>query len=79
LDERANLSGKVALVAGGGGGLGRAIALDLARAGVHLWLCDVDAALLGETENWARDEGSGSKAPASTPATLSSSAPSSAA
>jgi NAD(P)-dependent dehydrogenase (short-subunit alcohol dehydrogenase family) len=49
LDERAGLRGKVALVAGGGGGLGRASALDLARAGVDLALCDVDGSVLAET------------------------------
>ncbi|HVW42025.1 MAG TPA: SDR family oxidoreductase [Amycolatopsis sp.] len=49
LDRRANLAGKVALIAGGGGGLGRAIALDFAGAGVHLWLCDRNAGLLAET------------------------------
>ena len=40
LEDRAGLNGKVALIAGGGGGLGRAIALDYARAGMHLVLCD---------------------------------------
>ncbi len=42
LDERAALGGKVALVLGGGGGLGRVSALDLARAGVAIELCDRD-------------------------------------
>ena len=35
LEDRAGLTGKVALIAGGGGGLGRAIALDYARAGMQ--------------------------------------------
>jgi 3-oxoacyl-[acyl-carrier protein] reductase len=50
LEERAGLDGKVALIAGGGGGLGRAVALDFARAGVHLVLCDRNVDLLAETE-----------------------------
>jgi 3-oxoacyl-[acyl-carrier protein] reductase len=49
LEERAALDGKVALIAGGGGGLGRAIALDYARAGMHLILCDKNAELLDAT------------------------------
>ncbi|HZU79651.1 MAG TPA: SDR family oxidoreductase [Acidimicrobiales bacterium] len=57
LDDRAALGGRVAIVAGGGGGLGRACALDLARAGVHLGLCDVDAAALTETAEAARATG----------------------
>jgi|GEM_PF-7347 len=54
LDERARLTGKVAAVAGGGGGLGRAITLDLAAAGVHLSVCDVDADALDATAAAAR-------------------------
>src|SRR5579863_10543397 len=49
LEERAGLAGKVALIAGGGGGLGRAVALDFARAGVDLALCDRNAGLLDAT------------------------------
>jgi NAD(P)-dependent dehydrogenase (short-subunit alcohol dehydrogenase family) len=54
LDERAGLQGKTAVVAGGGGGLGRASALDLARAGADLALCDIDGAALAETAAEAR-------------------------
>jgi len=43
------LAGKTAVVAGGGGGLGRAVALDLAGAGVQLALCDVDEEALADT------------------------------
>ncbi len=57
LDERAALRGKRAMVAGGGGGLGRASALDLARAGVDLALCDVDAEALSQTAADARAVG----------------------
>jgi 3-oxoacyl-[acyl-carrier protein] reductase len=49
LEERAALDGKVALIAGGGGGLGSAIAFDYARAGMHLILCDKNAELLDAT------------------------------
>jgi 3-oxoacyl-[acyl-carrier protein] reductase len=49
LEERAGLAGKVAFVAGGGGGLGRAIALDYARAGMSLLLCDKNEELLERT------------------------------
>jgi 3-oxoacyl-[acyl-carrier protein] reductase len=49
LEERAGLDGKVALIAGGGGGLGKAIALDFARAGMHLILCDKNAEMLDAT------------------------------
>jgi 3-oxoacyl-[acyl-carrier protein] reductase len=57
LDDRAALAGKVALVAGGGGGLGRAVALDLAGAGVHLALCDRDGPALERTAADARQGG----------------------
>jgi 3-oxoacyl-[acyl-carrier protein] reductase len=49
LEDRAGLTGKVALIAGGGGGLGRAVALDYARAGMHLVLCDKNDELLEKT------------------------------
>jgi NAD(P)-dependent dehydrogenase (short-subunit alcohol dehydrogenase family) len=57
LDERAGLAGRVAAIAGGGGGLGRASALDLARAGVSLVLADVDGAALARTADEARGQG----------------------
>src|SRR5687767_9711304 len=40
------LQGKTALVLGGGGGLGSAIAMALGREGVHVAIADVDAAAL---------------------------------
>lgn len=49
LDDRANLSGKVAVVIGGGGGIGAGISLALAHAGVDLALCDIDQTALAET------------------------------
>src|SRR5579872_853619 len=57
LDERCALRGKVAVVAGGGGGLGRAAVLDLARAGAAVALCDIDADALGRTAAVARKLG----------------------
>ena len=57
LDDRAGLAGKLALIAGGGGGLGRAVALDLAGAGVHLALCDRDGDALARTAADARSLG----------------------
>lgn len=54
LDERCALKGKVAIVAGGGAGLGRAAALDLARAGTAVALCDIDPEALGRTAEEAR-------------------------
>ncbi len=57
LDERAGLAGTVAAIAGGGGGLGRASALDLARAGAHLALADLDGEALTRTADEARSFG----------------------
>jgi hypothetical protein len=57
LDERAALAGKVAIVAGGAGGLGRASALDLASTGVSLALADVDGDALRSTAAEARELG----------------------
>ncbi|HEX4531599.1 MAG TPA: SDR family oxidoreductase [Acidimicrobiia bacterium] len=55
LEDRAGLTGKVALIAGGGGGLGRAVALDYARAGMHLVVCDKNEELLDQTVREIRD------------------------
>ncbi len=41
-----DLSGKVALVTGGGQGIGRAIAAGLAQAGANLLICDIDESTL---------------------------------
>jgi NAD(P)-dependent dehydrogenase (short-subunit alcohol dehydrogenase family) len=40
--RRANLSGKVAVVLGGAGGIGQAVSLALANAGVDVGVCDID-------------------------------------
>jgi NAD(P)-dependent dehydrogenase (short-subunit alcohol dehydrogenase family) len=57
LEDRAGLAGKVAIIVGGGGGLGRACALDLGRAGVRLGLCDRNPELLAETVATLNGEG----------------------
>jgi 3-oxoacyl-[acyl-carrier protein] reductase len=48
LDDRAELAGKVAVIIGGGGGIGRACAVDLAGAGMRLALCDKDESALSD-------------------------------
>ncbi|OON62894.1 acetoin dehydrogenase [Massilia sp. KIM] len=48
------LSNRVAVVTGAGGGIGRAIALSLARRSCHLALCDIDAAALDAVSSEAR-------------------------
>jgi len=46
LEDMAGLAGKVAVVTGGAGGLGWPIARDFARAGMHVAVCDRDAAAI---------------------------------
>jgi 3-oxoacyl-[acyl-carrier protein] reductase len=48
-NQRQNLKGRVALVTGAGRGMGGAIAIDLARAGAHVAICDIDMPALEET------------------------------
>lgn len=57
LDDRAQLQGKTAIVIGGGGGIGRAVSVDLARAGVRVAICDIDGEAMAETVNMIRAEG----------------------
>src|SRR5690242_20402172 len=49
------LKGRTAVVTGAAGGIGRAIAVSLARRGCHLALADIDNAALAETAGWIRD------------------------
>jgi NAD(P)-dependent dehydrogenase (short-subunit alcohol dehydrogenase family) len=44
-----NLNDRVAVITGAGGGIGRALALEFARAGTHVSLADVDEARLEST------------------------------
>jgi NAD(P)-dependent dehydrogenase (short-subunit alcohol dehydrogenase family) len=57
LERRANLAGKTAAVIGGGGGIGRAVSLALAEAGVDLVIGDIDGPALDDTAEAARGFG----------------------
>ncbi|RKE39442.1 3-oxoacyl-[acyl-carrier protein] reductase [Paraburkholderia sp. BL23I1N1] len=48
-NQNQNLEGRVALVTGAGRGMGGAIAIDLAKAGAHVAICDIDMPALEET------------------------------
>lgn len=50
LDEKANLGGKVAVLLGGGGGIGAAATLGLARMGVDVAVLDKDGTALATTK-----------------------------
>ena len=49
LDQRANLHGKVAAIVGGASGIGAAVTLALADAGVDVAFCDINANALTAT------------------------------
>ena len=51
------LKERVAVITGSGGGIGRALALNLAARGCHLALADVDAAALARTADGAEAQG----------------------
>lgn len=46
--------GKIAVVSGGGSGMGAALVIQLAREGAHVSFCDVSADNIGETERKAK-------------------------
>ena len=54
-----DFSGRVAAITGAGSGIGQALAVNLARRGAHLALCDIDEAGLADTVS--RCEGYGIK------------------
>jgi NAD(P)-dependent dehydrogenase (short-subunit alcohol dehydrogenase family) len=51
------LTGKVALVSGAGGGIGRGVCLAFAEAGAAIACCDIDAASAEETARLVRNAG----------------------
>ena len=55
--DRLSLDGKVVIVTGGGTGLGRAMVMDLARAGADLVLASRRTAPIEETASKVRDLG----------------------
>jgi NAD(P)-dependent dehydrogenase (short-subunit alcohol dehydrogenase family) len=52
--ERMHLEGRTAVITGAGGGIGRAIAVSLARRRSHLALVDIDEAGMAETADLAQ-------------------------
>lgn len=57
LDERLDVAGRVAVLLGGAGGLGRACAVELSRAGMRLAIADRDPELLAATAEGLEAEG----------------------
>lgn len=55
--EPKNISGQVALVTGGANGLGRAIAIELAKLGCHVAVADVDFSSAKKTSEDLRNLG----------------------
>ena len=54
IEQRANLNGKMAVVIGGASGIGAAVTLTLAGAGVDVAFCDINSAALGHAQNAAQ-------------------------
>lgn len=58
-EQRGGLAGSVAVITGGGGGLGAAIAGDLAANGVRLAVIDKDPSAAGAVEDSLKERGAG--------------------
>jgi NAD(P)-dependent dehydrogenase (short-subunit alcohol dehydrogenase family)/rhamnose utilization protein RhaD (predicted bifunctional aldolase and dehydrogenase) len=58
----AEVAGKVAVVTGAGSGLGRSIAVGLAKEGALVALADIDTAAAGDTADMINEQGSGGAA-----------------
>ncbi len=48
-----NFNGRLAVITGGGAGMGRELAIQLAREGCHIAMCDLDEANMAETRELA--------------------------
>jgi NAD(P)-dependent dehydrogenase (short-subunit alcohol dehydrogenase family) len=59
IEQRLNLQGKVAAIIGGGGGLGRACTVDLAKAGMDVAVLDRNEELLAACVRLVEEAGSG--------------------
>jgi NAD(P)-dependent dehydrogenase (short-subunit alcohol dehydrogenase family) len=57
IEQRANLKGRVAAIVGGASGIGAAVTLTLAGAGVDVACCDINSAALGPTQKAAEGLG----------------------
>jgi len=55
------IAGRTAIVTGGGGGVGRAICIQLARAGADVWVNDLDGDRAGEVVRAVEGEGGTAK------------------